>query len=118
MDFGKNIWNNIKMAMGQPIKMDNVRSGRTFTRGANGSFIGGETLIGDESKSNPGSKYVDSAVNSTAVQSVEWDPKSENAKVMFVGGDKQYDYPMTKQEFKDFQNAPSKGRWINKARTY
>lgn len=118
MDFGRNIWNSIKTAMGKPVTISNVRSGRTFTKGSDGSFIGGQTLIGDETANNPDSKYVENAVNSTAVQSVEWDPKAENAKVTFVGGKKQYDYPCTKQEFKDFQNAPSKGRWINKARTY
>ena len=47
-----------------------------------------------------------------------WNPKAQNAEVTFVGGKKSYSYPMTREEFKSFMNADSKGRWINQARTY
>lgn len=56
---------------------------------------------------------------STAIKSISFDPVSENAKVTFTSSNKQYDYPMTTDEFRRFLTADSKGRWINKeARKY
>jgi len=56
---------------------------------------------------------------STAIKNIEFDPASENAKITFTSSDKQYDYPMTTEEFKSFMNSDSKGRWVNKeARKY
>lgn len=51
-------------------------------------------------------------VASTAIKDIEYDPSSENAKIRYVGGDKQYDFPMTPDEYKAFLTAPSKGRWV------
>jgi hypothetical protein len=56
---------------------------------------------------------------STAIKNIEFDPASENAKITFTSSDKQYDYPMTPEEFRSFLTADSKGRWVNKeARKY
>lgn len=58
-------------------------------------------------------------IASTAIKNIEFDPASENAKITFTSSDKQYDYPMTSEEFRSFLNADSKGRWVNKeARKY
>lgn len=57
-------------------------------------------------------------VESTAIESISYDPESENAEVQFVNGRHSYDYPMTPEEYKSFLTAPSKGQWINHARTY
>ena len=59
------------------------------------------------------------AISSTAIKNIQFDPSTENAKVTFTSSNKQYDYPMTVDEFKSFMNSDSKGRWINKeARKY
>ena len=58
-------------------------------------------------------------IASTAIKNIEFDPTTENAKITFTSSDKQYDYPMTPEEFKSFITADSKGRWVNKeARKY
>lgn len=58
-------------------------------------------------------------LTSTAIKNIDFDPASENAKITFTSSDKQYDYPMTPEEFRSFLNADSKGRWVNKeARKY
>ena len=44
--------------------------------------------------------------------------KKENLKVNFVNGKHPYDYPATKEEFKDFLESDSKGRAVRKLRTY
>lgn len=109
MNFG-NIWNDIKMAMGKPVSISNVRSGRTFGKNE-GSYVGGSVDIGDTSKQTGGT-YVSNAVNSTAIQSIDFDPKANEAQIQYTGGTKKYTFPMTKTEFKAFQAAPSKGRWV------
>lgn len=87
-------------------------SDRTFTRNANGSFIGGDMLIGNEKGSHPDSEVV--SLPSTAIEDVAYNPNDEVASIKFVGGDKTYDYKVTPKEFNDFMNAPSKGRWVSK----
>ena len=51
---------------------------------------------------------------STAVQSVEYDPKTNTAWLTFVGGKKAYAYDVTPQELEQFARAGSKGRWGNR----
>lgn len=58
------------------------------------------------------------SVPSTAVESVTYEPRKENLKVNFVNGKHAYDYPATKEEFKNFLNADSKGRAVRNLRTY
>lgn len=91
-------------------------SDRTFTRNANGSFIGGETLIGNEKESHPDSEVV--SLPSTAIEDVAYNPENEVATITFVGGGKGYDYKVTPKEFNDFMNAPSKGRHVAKLWNY
>lgn len=104
-------WNNIKLAMRAPVKLDNVKSGRTFTKGESGLYADGDIRIGSDLQKK-GDKYIDNAVPSSAIKSIDYDPKTQNAKIQYTSGDKQYDFPMTVNEFKDFENAPSKGRWV------
>lgn len=87
-------------------------SDRTFTRNANGSFIGGETLIGNEQANYPDSEVV--SLPSTAIADVAYNPEDEVATIKFVGGEGTYDYRVTPKEFNDFMNAPSKGRHVAK----
>ena len=116
-------WNNIKATMRQPVKLDNIHSGRTFVKNGIYGYGGpteetsGDIRIGNDVQAKS-DKYIEDAVPSTAIQSIEWDPKTENAKVQFRGGNKNYDYPMTREELDSFLTADSKGRWINQARTY
>lgn len=52
-------------------------------------------------------------VESSAVQSIEYDPENEVATVVFNGGTKGYQYKATPEEYKEFLTAPSKGQKIN-----
>lgn len=87
-------------------------SDRTFTRNAEGSFIGGDMLVGNEKASYPDSEVVN--LPSTAIADVAYSPENEIATIKFVGGDKAYDYKVTPEEFNDFMNASSKGRHVAK----
>lgn len=51
-------------------------------------------------------------VESTAIRDIEYDPETQNAKVRYTTGDRQYDFPMTPEEYKDFLTSPSKGHWL------
>ena len=87
-------------------------SDRTFTKNEDGSFIGGNILVGNEQEENPGSKVI--SLPSTAIDSVGYNPEEEIASIKFVNGKKVYDYSVSPEEFKDFMNAPSKGRHVSK----
>lgn len=87
-------------------------SDRTFTRNAEGSFVGGEMLVGNEKASYPDSEVVN--LPSTAIADISYNPEKEVASVKFVDGEKTYDYSVTPEEFNDFLNAPSKGRHVAK----
>ena len=87
-------------------------SDRTFTKNEDGSFIGGDILVGNETENNPGSKMI--SLPSTAIDSAGYNPEDEIASIKFVNGKKVYDYSVSPEEFKDFMNAPSKGRHVSK----
>ena len=100
------------MEKGKSINISNPTSYRTYQN------VGRNTLNKDDVEvgltSGKGAELA-----STAIKNIEFDPASENAKITFTSSDKQYDYPMTPEEFKSFMNSDSKGRWVNKeARKY
>ena len=100
------------MEKGKSINISNPTSFRTYQN------VGRNTLNKDDIdvglSSGKGAELA-----STAIKSIEFDPASENAKITFTSSDKQYDYPMTPEEFRSFMTADSKGRWVNKeARKY
>ena len=100
------------MEKGKSINISNPTSYRTYQN------VGRNTLNKDDIDigltSGKGAELA-----STAIKSIEFDPTSENAKITFTSSDKQYDYPMTPEEFRSFLTADSKGRWVNKeARKY
>ena len=97
---------------GKDATINKPNSQMTFTRGDDGHFASGQMLIGDEQKNFEGSKV--ESVPSTAIQNVAYDPANEVASIKFVDGEKTYDYSVTPEEFNDFLNAPSKGRWVSK----
>lgn len=79
---------------------------RSFSRGDDNTFVSGESEIG---KGLP----TEVEVASSAIAEVKYNPQSQVASLRFVGGDKWYDYQVTPDEFKDFIDADSKGRWVN-----
>ena len=100
------------MEKGKSINISNPTSYRTYQN------VGRNTLNKDDIDigltSGKGAELA-----STAIKSIEFDPTSEHAKITFTSSDKQYDYPMTPEEFRSFLTADSKGRWVNKeARKY
>lgn len=55
-----------------------------------------------------------SDVDSSAVESIQYDPKNKNLDVKFVNSDKEYRYPdVPKEVYHAFESAPSKGAFVN-----
>lgn len=51
--------------------------------------------------------------DSTAIKSVNFNPDKNEADIVYNGvGNKSYKFPMTSEEFEDFKDAPSKGKWV------
>ena len=51
--------------------------------------------------------------NSTAIKSVSFNPDKNEADIVYNGvGNKSYKFPMTPEEFEDFKDASSKGKWV------
>ena len=91
----------------------NPLSQRTFFKNPEtDSYIDGKIEIGDE-KTSDKEKVV--SVQSTAIQSIKYDPKKQRAYVVFKNGNgTEYTYKVSPEEFDDFLNAASKGRHIAK----
>lgn len=89
----------------------NPLSQRTFFKNPEtDSYIDGKIEIGDE-KTSDKEKVV--SVQSTAIQSIKYDPKKQRAYVVFKNGNgTEYTYKVSPEEFDDFLNAASKGRWV------
>ena len=89
----------------------NPLSQRTFFKNPEtASYIDGKIEIGDE-KTSDKEKVV--SVVSTAIQSIKYDPKKQRAYVVFKNGNgTEYTYKVSPEEFDDFLNAASKGRWV------
>lgn len=72
------------------------------------SFFQKEGGIFDSNKVFNGVDY-----DSTAIRSVSFDPDKNEADIVYNGvGNKSYKFPMTSEEFDDFNSAPSKGSWV------
>ena len=91
----------------------NPLSQRTFFKNPEtDSYIDGKIEVGDE-KTSDKEKVV--SVVSTAIQSIKYDPKKQRAYVIFKNGNgTEYTYKVLPEEFDDFLNAASKGRWVAK----
>ena len=89
----------------------NPLSQRTFFKNPEtDSYIDGKIEVGDE-KTSDKEKVV--SVQSTAIQSIKYDPKKQRAYVVFKNGNgTEYTYKVSPEEFDDFLNAASKGRWV------
>jgi hypothetical protein len=97
---------------GKTVSISNPTSQRTITKGEN-DFTEGQVEIGNTTADNNEDSRVVSRTSS-AVENVEYNPKTNTASVTFKGGDKAYDYEVKPGEFNSFLNAPSKGQWIAK----
>ena len=91
----------------------NPLSQRTFFKNPEtDSYIDGKIEVGDE-KTSDKEKVV--SVVSTAIQSIKYDPKKQRAYVIFKNGNgTEYTYKVSPEEFDDFLNAASKGRYVAK----
>lgn len=138
------IWNRIKEKINETFKPDNIQdkpkvfqttdkldkikknvekkntvlvynplSQRTFFKNPEtDSYIDGKIEVGDE-KTSDKEKVV--SVQSTAIQSIKYDPKKQRAYVVFKNGNgTEYTYKVSPEEFDDFLNAASKGRHVAK----
>lgn len=50
--------------------------------------------------------------DSTAIDSIEWDPKTEHAKVRYKNNPKEYTFIVSKEEWKQVKKAPSVGQVV------
>ena len=91
----------------------NPLSQRTFFKNPEtDSYIDGKIEVGDE-KTSDKEKVV--SVQSTAIQSIKYDPKKQRAYVVFKNGNgTEYTYKVSPEDFDDFLNAASKGRHVAK----
>lgn len=104
-----------KLNSNKSFNISNPTSYRTYHKDENGSYANGSMDIGI---TNANSTTDVHGITSTCVKNVKYNPKKEVATVTFQGGKKDYDYRVSPSEMKDFVNAPSKGRHINKVWKY
>lgn len=97
---------------GKTVSISNPTSQRTLTKGLSG-YTDGKVEIGNTTAEHDEDSRVVSRTSS-AIDSVDYDPKTNTASVVFKGGDKAYEYEVKPGEFNSFLNAPSKGQWIAK----
>lgn len=70
----------------------------------------GDVVTEDEVEENIGSVMIPS----TAIESYQWNPKTEEAQVRFKGGDTTYSFPNVPREvMEDWGDAQSKGKYYN-----
>lgn len=95
------------IAKGKKVEVTNPTSKRSFFRGADTTFVGGDYEIGEI-------VTADAVVemSSTAISKAEYDPTTNTAYITFHGGTKPYEYEVSPAEFEEFINAPSKGQWV------
>lgn len=84
---------------------------RSFSRGDDNTYVSGESQI---DKGLP----TEVEVASSAIAEVKYDPNRNVASIRFVGGDKWYDYDVTPEEFQQFIDSGSKGRWVSNVWKY
>lgn len=104
-----------KMYSNKTFNINNPTSYRTFHKGDDGTYSSGSVDVGI---TNAESSTDVQGIASTCVKNVKYNPKKEIATVTFQGGKKDYDYKVSPNEMKDFVNATSKGRHINKVWKY
>ena len=77
-----------------------------------GSDTDGTKLTFNPMSANKDTIYNGLDYDSSAIQSVRFDPNTNNAKVRYTGGSKEYDFPMTQDEFDEMKWSGSKGQWM------
>lgn len=97
-----------RVASSKEVNITNPTSKRTFHR--NGSFLDQQIDIGDTTTQNINAKTGETV--SSAISKVRYNPKTNRAFVTFQGGNKEYEYKVTPDEFQDFVEAPSKGQHV------
>lgn len=90
---------------GKIVKVGDVKSSRWQKRG-NDTYYGPLEDIDYENS-------IERSVDSSAIDSIEYDPKTEDLKVRFRGGSVWYTYPNVPADVvTEFMDAPSKGRYL------
>ena len=114
----QNISNRIDSGKKTTIK--NPTSQRTYHRGEEGSLLDQQIEIGDQ-RNVLEAEGIDSElgeVTSSAIKSVDYDPETQTASVLFQGGNQKYDYRVSPDEMREFLDADSKGQWLNEVWKY
>ena len=114
-----------KIEAGKTVTVNAPTSMRTYTKGAQTrnskgrfekrSYTTGDIDIGDTTAEKQKKDYAKTGnLASTAIQSAKYDPKTNTATIRFQGGNKDYQYEVTPEEFQEFIDAPSKGQLVAK----
>lgn len=113
----RNKWQK-KLQKGKTIKINTVVSTRAATRGDDASYRNGNVEIYDFEQPEQNNFKLDqkttlSQVKSTAVDKVRYEPDKNKLYLTFVGGNKEYVYDVSPEEFEEFLKSGSKGRYVN-----
>lgn len=107
-----------KLDKGKTIKVDEVVSSRAITRGDEGQFSQGSSEIYDfeefpDNNHKLNGNTVISQRRSNAIDKVRYEPKEHKLFLTYVGGgDKEYVFDVSPEEFEEFMNSGSKGRYV------
>lgn len=92
------------------VDVGHLTSKRYYGKGSDGHYTDDDATVASLDEYDGDTM---AEIPSTAVKNVKYDPKTKICSVLFVGGDKWYDYQMSPQQFKSFMAASSKGRYVN-----
>lgn len=107
-----------KLDKGKTIKIDEVVSSRAITRGKEGQFSQGNTEIYDfeefpDNNHKLNGNTVIAQRRSSAIDKIRYEPKEHRLYITYVGGgDKEYAFDVSPEEFESFMNSGSKGRYV------
>lgn len=99
-----------KLDKEKPLLVSYLNSKRYYGKGSDGHYTDDDATVASLDEYDGDTM---AEIPSTAVKNVKYDPKTKTCSVLFVGGDKWYDYQMSPQQFKSFMAASSKGRYVN-----
>lgn len=96
-----------RVLQGKTTEVMHPTSIRSLNKGPDGTYRSGSIEAG---KIDGADKYQE--VASSAIKSVKYDPSTHICKVQYQGGNGQYyDFMMSPDEFEQFMNSDSKGRY-------
>lgn len=92
---------------GKSISIKNIQSSRWTKEGDTKEYTS------DELAKENAEPETETSVSSTAVKSVRYNPKTQELRITYVGGNKEYSFPnVPKEVVTEFLESPSKGKYL------